>query len=307
MKVFFSWLLLLLLLLGTAESSLRKIRGGAGDLGSWRGTATTQPAWTASSKGLQQGPPRRSEQEHFKVEEIVQPLDDFLDRTSRNVFLRRVYGLLSASLGLSAASCLLFAAFPGLFTELIRSPLGLTLIGGSAITGALTPLAISFIPAFRSGKKAISLFWVFSFAQALTLGVVTSAYDAGNVVLAMFQTLAATLALTAFGFQPNPNFDLTGLGSVLVSVLFISLVSGLLGSIFRIPAMNVLQSSFGALLFAAFIVYDTQLIVGGKHKKRQLDTQDYVLGAMILYIDIINLFIRLLQLMDNNNSSSSDD
>ena len=41
-------------------------------------------------------------------------------------------------------------------------------------------------------------------------------------------------------------------------------------------------------------MHDTQLVVGGK--KRQLNTSDYVLGAITLYLDIINLFFYLLRL-----------
>ena len=58
------------------------------------------------------------------------------------------------------------------------------------------------------------------------------------------------------------------------------------------PRTVLLEVRSGALLFSAFIVHDTQLIVGGK--KRQFDTNDYVLGAMSLYMDIVNLFLAYL-------------
>jgi FtsH-binding integral membrane protein len=50
----------------------------------------------------------------------------------------------------------------------------------------------------------------------------------------------------------------------------------------------------GCLLFSIFIVYDTQLIVGGKHKKHQFGVDDYVFAALSLYMDIINLFLFIL-------------
>lgn len=48
-----------------------------------------------------------------------------------------------------------------------------------------------------------------------------------------------------------------------------------------------------------YIVMDIQLIVGSK--KRKLSIDDYVIGAMILYIDIIQLFIYLLLILSEVN------
>jgi protein lifeguard len=47
-----------------------------------------------------------------------------------------------------------------------------------------------------------------------------------------------------------------------------------------------------------YLVYDTQIIVGGEHKSYQFDMDDYVLAALVIYLDIINLFILLLQLLN---------
>ena len=45
--------------------------------------------------------------------------------------------------------------------------------------------------------------------------------------------------------------------------------------------------------------YDTQLIVGGAHKKHQFGVDDYVFAALNIYLDIINLFLLLLQLLQD--------
>ena len=48
-------------------------------------------------------------------------------------------------------------------------------------------------------------------------------------------------------------------------------------------------------------MHDTQLVVGGK--RRELATSDYVLGAMTLYLDIVNLFLYLLRLFGELQSN----
>ena len=49
----------------------------------------------------------------------------------------------------------------------------------------------------------------------------------------------------------------------------------------------------GGLIFSLYIVYDTQLMLGGKHKYA-LDPEEYVFAALSLYLDVINLFIYVL-------------
>jgi hypothetical protein len=43
-----------------------------------------------------------------------------------------------------------------------------------------------------------------------------------------------------------------------------------------------------------YLVYDTQLIVGGNHRKHQFSIDDYAMAAICLYIDIIQLFLMFL-------------
>lgn len=49
-----------------------------------------------------------------------------------------------------------------------------------------------------------------------------------------------------------------------------------------------------------YLVYDTQLIIGGQHKRMQFDMDDYVLAALSIYLDIINLFILILRLLNDS-------
>jgi hypothetical protein len=55
-----------------------------------------------------------------------------------------------------------------------------------------------------------------------------------------------------------------------------------------------------AVIYSIYIVIDTQKILGGKNKELMLD--DYVLGATILYVDIISLFLKLLRLLGKKKS-----
>jgi FtsH-binding integral membrane protein len=49
-------------------------------------------------------------------------------------------------------------------------------------------------------------------------------------------------------------------------------------------------------LFAGYVLYDTQLIIGNKSNK--FTEEDYILAAMNLYLDIINIFLEILKLLE---------
>lgn len=55
---------------------------------------------------------------------------------------------------------------------------------------------------------------------------------------------------------------------------------------FALQVMNMLYTCIGALLFSFYLVYDTQLMIGGGHKL-SYSPEDYVYAALSLYIDII--------------------
>lgn len=49
---------------------------------------------------------------------------------------------------------------------------------------------------------------------------------------------------------------------------------------------------------AAFIVHDVQLLAGGKHAHSvALSPDDYIVGAITVYLDVVNLFVHLLQII----------
>ena len=61
------------------------------------------------------------------------------------------------------------------------------------------------------------------------------------------------------------------------------------------PFLNNLYCALGVIVFGIYLVIDTQLIVGGRRLELSMD--DYVAGALILYLDIIQIFLYLLQLL----------
>ena len=59
----------------------------------------------------------------------------------------------------------------------------------------------------------------------------------------------------------------------------------------------------GALIFSLYIIYDTQMMMGGKHEYA-LDPEEYIFASLNIYLDVINLFLYILMIVRGAGSDS---
>jgi hypothetical protein len=145
------------------------------------------------------------------------------------------------------------------------------------------------------------LLGLFTLAQAVVVGTFSSIFDPRTVCLGAMHTLSALLAITLYAFQPNPKYDLTAAGNILLASLTALTVGTVFNFFLRMPLVENLLSGMLAVVFAGYIAFDTQMIVGGK-SKRQYATNDYILAAMNLYQDVISFFIQVLKILGKRKS-----
>ena len=115
------------------------------------------------------------------------------------------------------------------------------------------------------------------------------------VLMAAVMTLGITSALTVYAWTTDTDF--TGWGGFLWVFLVTVILFGIFAIISDIPILLQFYSALCCLLFGLYIIYDTQLIVGGK--QFQLSEDAYIIGALNLYIDVIMLFIHLMEILNN--------
>ncbi|XP_066299930.1 protein lifeguard 1-like [Branchiostoma lanceolatum] len=137
---------------------------------------------------------------------------------------------------------------------------------------------------------------IFTLAEGYLLGSISAAYGADAVMWAAGITAVVSLSLTVFALQTK--IDFTVMGGCLFVFLIVLLCFGILCAIIRNHYANIAYASLGALLFAFFqyLVYDIQLMMGGKHKY-SISPEEYIFAALNLYLDIVNMFIYILYLV----------
>ena len=137
------------------------------------------------------------------------------------------------------------------------------------------------------------LMTIFTLCEAYMLAGVAGKYNHEVVIQAAVTTAGVTLALTMFACFTSADFVL--IGPILVLILAMALsMSMLFMFVFMFNKLHTFYCMMGVIIYSIYLIVDTQLIMGGKRYEVELD--DYILGAIILYTDIVMLFLYLLQL-----------
>ena len=101
------------------------------------------------------------------------------------------------------------------------------------------------------------------------------------------------MLLTLFAMQSRVEWSFLGAG--LYGSLYLLIVAGLLGLVLRSDLLMTLYALAGSLIFCIYIIYDTYLIT------RKLGYDDYIVAAIELYLDMLNLVLFLLSLLGRRN------
>ena len=124
------------------------------------------------------------------------------------------------------------------------------------------------------------------------------AYDPRSVATAAVMTAAVTISLTAYAFSDKSK-DFTIMGGMRFMFFGILIASIFVSFIISSPILKTMLSSGLAVIYGIYLIIDTQLIVGNKGLSLEID--DYIFGAMMLYLDIIQLFIKILEIFGKND------
>ena len=136
------------------------------------------------------------------------------------------------------------------------------------------------------------LFLLYSALTGLTLSSVFIIYDIGSIVYTFGITSVLFLGFGLIGYFTK--LDLTKIGIYLVMALFGVILASVVNMFIGSETFNLGICILGIIIFLAYIAYDIQII---KKNMFGIEKEDnlVIYGALQLYLDFINLFIRLLR------------
>ena len=224
-----------------------------------------------------------------------------IDASVRAAFIRKVYAILATQLVATVAIVvgLIYASFyKG--NEHVLTAFGVFITGPGYYLSLLFLIIALFVLCClmcvrdKYPENMICLA-VFTACISLEVGIICVLYyDAGfgsDLLLAFVLTAATFLLLTVFTIVSR--IDFTFLGPLLCIGLFVLLFWSCILSICMAfggysASWSLAWVIVGMIIFVGFIIYDTYMIV------TRLGVDDYVIAAIELYLDMINMFMLIL-------------
>jgi FtsH-binding integral membrane protein len=165
----------------------------------------------------------------------------------------------------------------------------------------LSPLAIVFFFSFRinsmSATTAQVTYWLFAALMGVSSAYIFALYVAADIARVFFITAIMFGAMSLYGYTTKK--DLSGWGSFLLMGVIGLIVAIIVNLFLQSTAMTFAISVIGVLIFTGLTAYDTQNIKQwySEYDEGGVMTKKAIFGALILYIDFINMFKFLLSLL----------
>ena len=206
-------------------------------------------------------------------------------------FIKKVYGILSFQLIITVCICIIPYTSQNIREWMSSDGLPLLFV-------SLALYFILGIVLFCCHKVGHMVPWnyiiclLFTLSLSYVVAFVCGYYDPVLVMVAALMTTGLTIALTAYACFTKKDFTI--LMPFLFCILIVVIMYGIFVGIYG-RYVTIIYCSLMIILYSIFLIIDTQLIIGGK--RHQLSLDDYLIGASLLYLDIVILFLEILRLL----------
>ena len=206
--------------------------------------------------------------------------------TERATLVRRTYGLVFASIVVAILGVAFTLAQPALFDTVARHP--------------LITFFCSWIPLFmaqraaRDYPKNLILTFLFTFITGIWLApmlVLTERVAPGIVGEAGILTFGAFGVLSLYAMLSRRDFS--AWGSFFIVGFFVLFAALILNLFFHSAAATMFLAGMGVLIMSGLLVFDTWRLL----RSGALGQDDYVIAAVTIFVDLLNMFIFILTLL----------
>lgn len=211
-------------------------------------------------------------------------------------FFKWVYGWMAAGLVVTTAVAFLTVNTELLY-NLLMNPIVL-IIAMFAQIGLVIGLGAAIQK--LSPATAAAMFLIYSALTGFTLSLIVFTYTTGTITAAFATTAVLFGVMSVVGFTTRA--DLTQFRTLAMFALIGLLIAMLVNIFLRSSALDMVISFIGVILFIGLLAMDTQRLkimaaAPEVQSDRNTAARVAILGALNLYLDVINLFLFLLRLL----------
>lgn len=218
----------------------------------------------------------------------------YVDSTLQTTTMRHVFTWMFGALGITALTAMLVAKSSLIYTMIMNPGLLWGLI--------IAELALVFILSARIGKMSFFtsslLFTIYSILNGVTLSSIFIVYTMTSIAATFFITAGMFGAMALWGYFTKK--DLSKWGSIFFMLLIGLILATVVNLFLRSDAMGFIFSIVGVIIFTGLTAFDVNKIKQMLAQMQGFEEGDVVrkvalMGALMLYLDFINLFLYLLR------------
>ncbi|CAD6196122.1 unnamed protein product [Caenorhabditis auriculariae] len=218
----------------------------------------------------------------------------FSERSIRQAFIRKVFTLVTIMLLVVTAFCIIPMVSQS-FREWVQGAIWLYIV--SIIVFLSFSIALTCFPALRrSFPTNIILLSIFTLSAAAMTMFITAYYNVQSVLICLCITSVCSGGIIVFSI--NTKHDLTSKIGIIFILSLIVISFGLFTLIFTLFVqwywLNSVYAGLAAFLMMIYLALDIQMLMGGR--KLELSPEEHVFAAMQIFLDILNIFLLLLQI-----------
>lgn len=171
------------------------------------------------------------------------------------------------------------------------------------LSGSLPIVAIAELIAvivfgllFRKMSPTVAgiVYFIYAFLNGVTLSTVFALYELNSIVLIFIATAAVFGVLAFIGYKTNK--DLTNWRTILYTILIIGIIASLVNLFMNNPMLDLGLTWLILFIFFGITIYDMNKLKMLSQDPELNPEKLYIYGALELYLDFINIFLRLLRL-----------
>ncbi|MBP9733089.1 MAG: Bax inhibitor-1/YccA family protein [Candidatus Omnitrophica bacterium] len=215
-------------------------------------------------------------------------------KARESAFFAGVYRWMAAGLFITAASSFAVLAYPQLIIALFRNPF--LLIGLMIAQVALVMWLSAKALAMPTGQ-AIGLFSLYAALNGLIFAPILVVYTGASIVTTLSVTAGTFIIFSVYGYVTKK--DLSSIGSIAIVGLFGIILATIVNMFMKSPMLDWVITYLGVGIFIILIAVDTQRLKA-IYQSGAVDENAVgrlaILGALIVYLDFINLFLFLLRI-----------
>ena len=214
-------------------------------------------------------------------------------------YMTKVMGWMAAGLAITFGIAYLVYTTPSLQRGLFGSDI---IFYGILIAQVAVVFIMSGVINKINSTAALLMFIVYATLTGLTISIIMLAYEVSSILYVFGLTVVIFLVMAAYGYITQK--DLTKIGTMAIFGLFGIIIASVFNLFMKSSGIDYIVSIVGVVIFIVLTAWDTQRIKNqylyetsqGTDEKSDRIQKFAIYGALMLYLDFINLFLKLLRL-----------